>query len=103
MRIRSLALGITVVAVVAAATIVVLNVQEATVTVISSKTNIPANQLLDPLIERGNFKEIEVPIDLLVWGVVADVDDLRGMTTLTPILANEQVSIGRIEKEGANY
>jgi hypothetical protein len=91
------ALGITLVAVLAVATIVILNTTEGPmVTVIASKEDIPANELLDPLIEQGNFKEIMVPVDLLVWGAVPDVDDLRGMVTSAPILANEQISIGRI-------
>jgi pilus assembly protein CpaB len=64
--------------------------------VIVSTQEIPANQQLDPLIDQGIFSEIEVPGDALVGGAVTDVEELRGVTTTTPILANEQISTSRL-------
>jgi Flp pilus assembly protein CpaB len=66
------------------------------VAVIVSKQEIPANQLLDPLIEAGVFVQISVPNDTLVAGAVTDVRDLNGATTVTPILANEQITGSRL-------
>jgi pilus assembly protein CpaB len=64
--------------------------------VIVSTQEIPANQQLDPLIDQGIFSEIQVPGDALVGGAVTDVEQLRGVTTTTPILANEQISTQRL-------
>jgi hypothetical protein len=53
--------------------------------------DIPANKLLDPLIEEGLFEEIFVPSDM-VEGTVTDIRDLYGLKTVTPILAHELIS-----------
>jgi hypothetical protein len=66
------------------------------VTVIVSMEDIPANQLLDPLIEDGVFEEFLLPRGILVEGAVTDVRDLYGLRTVTPILANEQISRARL-------
>lgn len=58
--------------------------------------DIPANQLLDPLIEEGLFEEVFVPSDMLVEGTVTDVRDLYGLRTVTPILAHELISRSRL-------
>ena len=56
-----------------------------------------ANERLEPLIkERRFFEEIDIPTGLLVHGTITDVGQLRGMTTTTPIIANEQVSSYRL-------
>ena len=64
----------------------------ALVTVFVSTQDIPANQPLDPLVEQGVFREVQIPVDLLVAGAVTALVELEGATTVTPILANEQIS-----------
>jgi pilus assembly protein CpaB len=105
MRSRGLVVAIAIVLAVAAAAAVILytqGVKEEAVrggdltTVIVSTVEIPANQQLDPLIDQGVFSEIRVPGDALVGGAVKDVEELRGETTTTPILANEQISTSRL-------
>ena len=70
------------------------------VTVIVSKQAIPANKLLDSLIEDGYFEEISVPRYALVDGAVTDIEDLRGMRTTTTIYATEQISTTRLVPDG---
>ena len=105
MRSRGLVVAIAIVLAVAAAAAVILytqGVKEDAVRggdltpVIVSTQEIPANQQLDPLIDQGIFSEIQVPGDALVGGAVTDVEQLRGVTTTTPILANEQISTSRL-------
>jgi pilus assembly protein CpaB len=105
MRSRGLVVAIAIVLAVAAAAAVILytqGVKEDAVRggdltpVIVSTQEIPANQQLDPLIDQGIFSEIQVPGDALVGGAVTDVEQLRGVTTTTPILANEQISTQRL-------
>jgi Flp pilus assembly protein CpaB len=105
MRSRGLVVAIAIVLAVAAAAAVILytqGVKEDAVRggdltpVIVSTQEIPANQQLDPLIDQGIFSEIRVPGDALVGGAVKDVEELRGVTTTTPILANEQISTSRL-------
>ena len=105
MRSRGLVVAIAIVLAVAAAAAVILytqGVKEDAVRggdltpVIVSTQEIPANQQLDPLIDQGIFSEIQVPGDALVGGAVTDVEQLRGVTTTTPILANEQISTKRL-------
>jgi Flp pilus assembly protein CpaB len=105
MRSRGLVVAIAVVLAVAAAAAVVLYVQGVKedaerggdlVPVIVATQEIPANQRLDPLIDQGVFDEVQVPQDTVVSGAVQTVDDLRGQTTVTPILANEQISMSRL-------
>jgi Flp pilus assembly protein CpaB len=104
MRSRGLVVAIALVLAVAAAAAVVLYTQgvkesggqgELTPVIVSTQ-EIPANQRLDPLIDQGVFTEIEVPSDALVPGAVQNVEELRGVTTTTPILMNEQISTARL-------
>jgi hypothetical protein len=60
--------------------------------VIISTEAIPANQLLDPLIDQGIFEEIQLPAEARVDGAIVDVRQLYGMTTVIPIFANELMS-----------
>ena len=60
--------------------------------VIVATQDIPAGSALDPLIEQGAFKELNVPVEAVVQGAVPSVSDLRGQTTTTPIVANEQLA-----------
>jgi Flp pilus assembly protein CpaB len=109
-RTRYVIIGSIVVAVVTAATIFVIldrpQPEETPiadgelVTVIVSKQAIPANKLLDSLIEDGYFEEISVPRDALVEGAVTDIGDLRGMRTTTTIYATEQISTLRLVPDG---
>jgi Flp pilus assembly protein CpaB len=105
MRSRGLVVAIAVVLAVAAAAAVVLYTQgvkedatkggELTKVIVASQ-EIPANQRLDTLINQGVFTEIEVPTDALVDGAITDTRQLKGLTTVTPILANEQISSSRL-------
>jgi hypothetical protein len=97
-RTRNVIIGAIVLVVAAAATTFVIldrrqpeRVPFELVTVIVSQENLPANQLLDPLIEDGYFVAFLVPREWLLDGAVTDVRELYGMTTVTPILANEQI------------
>jgi Flp pilus assembly protein CpaB len=105
MRSRGLVVAIAIVLAVAAAAAVVLYVQGVKqdvevgsnlTTVIVATQDIPANQSLDPLIDQGLFREVRLPADALVTGVVTNTDQLRDVTTTTPILANEQISTSRL-------
>ena len=42
------------------------------------------------------FTELQVPTDAVVDGAVTDVSQLRGQTTTAPVLANEQIPVGRL-------
>ena len=105
MRSRGLVVAIAVVLAVAAAAAVILYTQgvkeqarsggELTNVIVATQ-EIPANQSLDPLVDQGIFTEIQLPADALVEGAVTDVGELRGVTTTTPILANEQISTSRL-------
>jgi len=105
MRSRGLVVAIAVVLAVAAAAAVILYTQgvkeqarsggELTNVIVATQ-EIPANQSLDPLVDQGIFTEIQLPADALVEGAVTDVGQLRGVTTTTPILANEQISTSRL-------
>ena len=105
MRSRGLVVAIAVVLAVAAAAAVGLYTQgvkedaeqggELT-TVIVATQEIPANQRLDTLVDQGVFREIQVPNDALVNGAITDTGQLEGLTTVTPILANEQISSSRL-------
>src|SRR5687767_6565511 len=105
MRSRGLVVAIAIVLAVAAAAAVILytqGVKQEAVDggqlqpVIVSIQDIPANQQLDPLIDAGVFTELRVPNEALVSGAVTDVEQLRGVTTTTPVLANEQISTSRL-------
>jgi hypothetical protein len=92
-RTRNLIIGAIVLVVAVAATTFVITRPPAIrlVPTIIPTEAIPANQLLDPLIEEGLFEELYIPSDALLEGAVTDVRDLYGLRTLTPILANEQI------------
>jgi Flp pilus assembly protein CpaB len=103
MRSRGLVVAIAVVLAVAAAAAVILYTQgikegadQNLQTVIVATQEIPANQRLDALIEQGLFTQVQVPDDALVSGAVTDTTQLQGKTTVTPILANEQISLSRL-------
>lgn len=68
----------------------------ALVTVIVPTEDIPAGSDLNPLIDGGKFKESAVPEDALVEGAVSTLEQLRGQTTTSAILANEQIAAGRL-------
>jgi Flp pilus assembly protein CpaB len=65
-------------------------------TVIVATQDIPASTDLDPLLQSGAFKELQVPTDAVVTGAVASLDELRHQTTTAPIVANEQISTARL-------
>jgi len=111
MRSRGLVVAIAVVLAVAAAAAVVLYTQgvkedvarggelEA---VIVATQEIGSSQQLNPLIDQGIFEELQVPRDTLVQGAVTDIGQLRDKTTVTPILANEQISLSRLSEGELN-
>ncbi len=68
----------------------------ALVTVIVPTEDIPAGTDLNPLIDQGKFEESAVPEDALVDGAVSTLEQLRGQTTTSAILANEQIPAGRL-------
>ena len=104
MRSRGLVVAIAVVLAVAAAAAVVLYTQGVKENaggldnpkVIVSTQRIESNIALDPLIEQGIFTEIQIPEEALVSDAVTSIDELKGVTTTTPILANEQISKTRL-------
>ena len=105
MRSRGLVVAIAVVLAVAAAAAVVLYTQGVKqdavkggdlTTVIVSTQDIRPNEQLQPLLDQGVFKEIQVPRDALVGGAVTDLDKLAGLTSTSTILANEQIPSSRL-------
>ena len=78
-----------------------VHVEWLTVTV--STEDIPANQLLDPLVEEGVFTEIQIPHDWFVEGAITDLRQLRGSITTTPILANEQITSARLKQSADGF
>jgi pilus assembly protein CpaB len=105
MRSRGLVVAVAVVLAVVAAAAVILytnGVKNDAVTggalsvVVVSKQEIPANTNLNPLIEQGVFSDLQVPTDAVVDGAVTDISQLRGQTTTSPILANEQIASERL-------
>jgi pilus assembly protein CpaB len=81
-------------------------VQE-TVQVLVSKTDIPAGESLDPLVDAGNFAYRDVPREDLIKDVVTDPYQLQGQRTAYPILAGEQISparfVGELQAAGGRY
>ena len=67
-----------------------------TVAVVVSTQNIGASSALDPLIAQGIFTTKQFPSDTLVVGAITSLDQLRGQTTSSPILAGEQISTQRL-------
>ncbi|HET9250243.1 MAG TPA: RcpC/CpaB family pilus assembly protein [Actinomycetota bacterium] len=111
MRSRGLVVAIAVVLAVAAAAAVILYTQgvkedaerggELTTVIVSSQT-IPPSQQLDSLIDQGIFGEVDVPRDSLVAGAVTDIRELEGQTTVSEILANEQIPLSRLSSGEGN-
>ncbi|MEX0832523.1 MAG: RcpC/CpaB family pilus assembly protein [Actinomycetota bacterium] len=64
--------------------------------VIVSQQGIPAGTDLDPLIDAGAFREIQVPSDAVVSGAVTSLSQLQGGITREAILANEQIASARL-------
>jgi Flp pilus assembly protein CpaB len=60
--------------------------------VIVPNEDVPANTKLTPLVDDGVFSELRIPKDAVVDGAITTTDALRGQTTTSPILKNEQVS-----------
>jgi Flp pilus assembly protein CpaB len=105
MRSRGLVVAIAVVLAIVAAAAVILytnGVKSDAVTggalsvVVVSKQDIAANTNLGPLVEEGVFTELRVPTEAVVDGAVTDPSQLRGQTTTAPVLANEQIPLGRL-------
>jgi pilus assembly protein CpaB len=111
MRSRGLVVAIAVVLAVAAAAAVILYTQgvkkdaelggELTTVIVASQT-IPPSQQLDPLIDQGVFSELDVPRDTLVADAVTTIQELEGTTTVSEILANEQISQSRLSTGEGN-
>lgn len=105
MRSRGLVVAIAVVLAIVAAAAVILytnGVKSDAVTggalsvVVVSKQDIAANTNLGPLVEEGVFTQLRVPTEAVVDGAVTDIGQLRGQTTTAPVLANEQIPVGRL-------
>ena len=101
MRSRGLVVALALLLAVAAAAAVVLytnGVKQAAQTggnlkpVIVATQDIPANTSLDALLDKGAFKQLSIPVEAVVDGAVTSLDQLRGLTTTAPIVANEQVA-----------
>jgi hypothetical protein len=106
-RTRNVIVGaiVLVVATAAATSAVVLNLRRpesgsidgvALATVVVPTEDIPRNQPLDPLIAQGYFKEIEIPLTLVLDAAITDLRDLEGTTTVAVILQNEQMVSHRL-------
>jgi hypothetical protein len=66
------------------------------VTVIVSNRDIGENVNLNRLIQEGAFSPVQVPSDLVVSGVITEIDQLKDKTTSVPIYANEQIPFVRV-------
>jgi pilus assembly protein CpaB len=111
MRSRGLVVAIAVVLAVAAAAAVILYTQGvkedaeqggSLTTVIVSNQDISPSQRLDSLIDQGVFTELDVPQDSLVNGAVTSIQELEGQTTVSEILANEQIPLSRLSSGEGN-
>ncbi len=65
-------------------------------TVIVATQDITAGSDLSPLIDQGVFKELRIPADAVVKGAVTSLAQLRGQTTTSAILADEQIPTARL-------
>ena len=65
-------------------------------TVLVSSADIPAGTDLNPLIDQGAFAPQQFPTEAIVQGAVTSVGQLRNRTTAVPILAGEQIALGRL-------
>ncbi len=104
MRSRGLVVAIAVVlAVLAAVGVIVYTsnirdtaVKQDTTPVIVANSDIAPNSPLDPLIDAGGFRQVDIPNEALVDQAVTSTDQLRGLTSSAEILANEQIPLGRV-------
>lgn len=71
----------------------------ATVDVVVSRQEIPANTELTPLIQAGGFATRAIPREDLMAGAITDVAQLRGQRTAFPILEGEQIVAARLKGE----
>jgi Flp pilus assembly protein CpaB len=69
---------------------------EATIEVLVSTQDVPANTELDPLIEAGVFVPKTIDQADAVTGVITDLYQLRGQRSAYPILAGEQIPAARL-------
>ncbi len=67
-----------------------------TVGVVVVSQDIPSGTELDGLLSGGAMEVQQVPADLVVSNAVTDLDELKGESTSSPILAGEQVSSTRL-------
>jgi pilus assembly protein CpaB len=67
-----------------------------TVGVVVVSQDIPSGTELDGLLSGGAMEVQQVPADLVVSNAVTDLDELKGESTSSPILAGEQVSTTRL-------
>jgi len=67
-----------------------------TVGVVVVSQDIPTDTELDGLLSGGALEIQQVPADLVVANAVTDLDQLKGESTASPILAGEQVSSTRL-------
>jgi Flp pilus assembly protein CpaB len=70
-----------------------------TVSIIVSKSDIPANTDLNSLVESGTFTTTTIARNDLLQGAITDVAQLRGQTAAYPILAGEQIVAARLKGE----
>src|SRR5205814_10379846 len=66
------------------------------VQVLVSTTNIAPGTALDPLIAQNQFELKSFPGNNLVQGAVTSLDQLRGHTTTSGIIAGEQITLARL-------
>jgi Flp pilus assembly protein CpaB len=64
--------------------------------VLVSKADIPAGTALDPLITQNTFELKSFPGNGLVQGAVTSVEQLRGHSTSSAIIAGEQMTLARL-------
>jgi pilus assembly protein CpaB len=67
-----------------------------TVGVVVVSQDIPSGTELDGLLSGGAMEVQQVPANLVVSNAVTDLDELKGESTSSPILAGEQVSTTRL-------
>jgi pilus assembly protein CpaB len=68
-----------------------------TLSVVVATEDIPSNTDLTPLVGGAVFTTVEVPPDTVVQGAITDVSQLRGQRTAYPIVAGEQIVVGRLQ------
>jgi pilus assembly protein CpaB len=67
-----------------------------TLGVVVVSQDIPSGTELDGLLSGGALEIQQVPADLVVSNAVTDLDELKGESTASPILAGEQVTSTRL-------